>query len=74
MILGDHGFRTKDTKSCRNFSNFNAIYFPKNVRPSAYPEKITLVNQFRFVYNHLSSQNEPLLLDSTHFLIDEIEE
>ncbi|MFN5334118.1 MAG: sulfatase-like hydrolase/transferase [Bacteroidota bacterium] len=74
MIVGDHGFRTKDTRSCRNFSNFNAIYFPQHVRPSVYPQKITLVNQFRFVYNYLSQKNEPFLPDSTHFLIDDIEE
>jgi hypothetical protein len=70
FILGDHGYRqvTKDPNDY--FSNYNALFLPSYLKIDHYPGKITLVNQIRFIFNHLAEQNDPFLKDSLFLLKD----
>jgi len=60
IVMSDHGNR-KIGKSC--FNNFNAVYLPGQNYEQFY-DTMSNVNQFRIIFNALSTQKLPLLKDS----------
>jgi hypothetical protein len=70
LFMGDHGFRhLKDSALSRDYlyMNLNAVYLP-GVSSNAFPDTLTLVNQFRYLLNQRFGQSLPLQRDSLHFL------
>ncbi len=71
VVMGDHGFRkpVAGTSKENYFQNMNAVYIPgSNI--SSWPDKLSGVNEFRFIFNKLFHTNVPLLEDSSIFLRD----
>ena len=69
LLMGDHGFRENTFKNMvQNYQCLNAVYLPhKNY--GLYYDSISSVNQFKVLFNTLFKQTEPLLKDSTVFLL-----
>lgn len=70
IIAGDHGFRQNNPPRDAYFSNFNAVYLPALLRPNHFPAKISLVNQFRFIFNQCADRSMPFIQDRQYFLKD----
>jgi phosphoglycerol transferase MdoB-like AlkP superfamily enzyme len=70
MIVGDHGFRQNNPPREAYFSNFNAVYFPPAFDTVSFPETISLVNQFRFIFNQCTNTSLPFIQDRAYFLTD----
>jgi hypothetical protein len=73
ILMGDHGNRefTNEAFPVRFFQNLNAVYYPDNDYKELY-DSISGVNQFRVVLNKLFKQHQPLLKDSSTYLIDKV--
>ena len=72
VLMGDHGYRggPGDSTHSHYYKNLNAVYFPDKAY-SRFTDSITIVNQFRVIFNTQFKQNLPLLKDSSIFLIDQ---
>jgi hypothetical protein len=70
IIVGDHGFRQNNPSREAYFSNFNAVYLPPALLPVHFPESISLVNQFRFIFNQCTNSSMPYMQDKEYFLTD----
>lgn len=70
LLCGDHGYRyniKNESKPFSHFQNLNAVYFPDQ-NYSKWGDTVSLVNEFRIVFNQLFRHNYPMLKDSTIFL------
>ena len=68
ILMGDHGFRTRQAESYY-FRNQNAVYVSFKNQKWFYPT-ISNVNEFRVLFNNLFHTSYSLLRDSTSFLTD----
>ena len=59
MLMSDHGFRKEGFSPGLSFMNLNALLVPGREIKN-YPDTISGVNQFRFLFNALFRQNYKL--------------
>jgi hypothetical protein len=69
ILMGDHGFRTRQQPEPYYFRNQNAVYISSGNYKGFY-DNISNVNEFRVLFNNLFHTSFSLLKDSTSFLID----
>lgn len=67
IFMGDHGFRFIEGNPNNHFMNFNSVYLPEKNYQQFY-DSISMVNQFRVLFNTSFNQRLPLLNDSTIFI------
>ena len=71
VLIGDHGYRSHIEKNEHLFMNFNAIYLPRRYNNIPTPDRISLVNEFRFIINTLTNKQSAFLPDSCIILKDQ---